>query len=208
MLVLMQPLTLQDWLAIPEERGAELINGKLVYQGPRDLTHGRAQGGVGALLRGPFDRRPGDAERPGGWWISMEVDMHLAGMGCRPDLLGWRRDKHATMPQPDAEGLVTTAPDWICEVLSRTTAHMDLGDKRVGYHRAGVAHYWLLDPHNETLTVLRWTAEGYLVELVAGRGEKVRAQPFEAVEVDVGDLLGDGEEEVAPQPPAEEAAPR
>ncbi len=80
-------------------------------------------------------------------------------------------------------------------MLSRTTAHIDLGEKRVAYHRAEVAHYWLLDPHNETLTVLRWTPEGYLVELVAGRGEKVRAPPFEAAEVEVSELLDDVETE-------------
>ncbi len=111
------------------------------------------------------------------------------------DPLPVRRHKHAVMPAPNARGVVTTAPDWICEVLSRTTAHVDLGDKRVGYHRAQVAHYWLLDPHNETLTVLKWTPDGYLVALVAGRGEKVRAPPFEAAEVDVSELLDDAEAE-------------
>ena len=183
--------TLEEWLAIPEEQRAELINGRLVYQGMPGPMHGRAQLGMGSLVRGPYDRRPDGADRPGGWWISMEVDLEIAGMGCRPDVLGWRRDKHASMPAPTARGVVTAAPDWICEVLSRTTAHIDLGEKRVAYHRAEVAYYWLLDPHNETLTVLRWTPEGYLVERVAGRGEKVRAPPFEAAEVEVSELLDD-----------------
>ena len=183
--------TLEEWLAIPEELRAELIHGRIVYQGMPGPVHGRAQLAMGSLVRGPYDRRLGGADRPGGWWISMEVDLEIAGMGCRPDVLGWRRDKHVAMPMPSARGVVTAAPDWICEVLSRTTAHIDLGEKRVGYHRAEVAHYWLLDPHNETLTVLVWTPHGYLVELVAGRGEKVRAPPFEAAEIDVSELLED-----------------
>jgi Uma2 family endonuclease len=133
----------------------------------------------------------------------MEVDLEISGLGCRPDLLGWRRDKHPVMPAPDRRGVVTVAPDWICEVLSPSTAHVDMGDKRLGYHRAGVAHYWLLDPGNGTLTVLRWTAEGYLVALVAGRHETVRTAPFEEVEIEVGNLFGD--DDLADGPTSEEA---
>jgi Uma2 family endonuclease len=203
-----RPATLEEWLAIPEELRAELINGRIVYQGMPGPVHGRAQLALGALVRAPYDRRPGGADRPGGWWISMEVDLEIAGLGCRPDVLGWRRDKHTAMPTPSARGVVTVAPDWICEVLSRTTAHLDLGEKRVGYHRAEVAHYWLLDPHNETLTVLVWTPQGYLVDLVAGRGDKVRAPPFEAIEIDVSELLEDIEPEpVTPGATPEKEAP-
>jgi Uma2 family endonuclease len=196
--------TIEDWLAIPEERRAELIGGRIVYQGMPGPTHGRTQSKLAGLLSGPYDRRPGSGGRPGGWWLSMEVDMEIAGLGCRPDVLGWRRENHATLPQPDARGVVTAVPDWICEVLSHTTAHVDLGEKRVGYHRARVEHYWIADPHNGTLSALRWTADGYLIVLVAGRGDQVRVPPFDATEIDVGSLFGDEEEE-APASPGEEA---
>jgi Uma2 family endonuclease len=195
------PATIEDWLAIPEERRAELIDGRIVYQGMPGPAHGRVQSKVNGRLSDPYDRRPGSGERPGGWWLSIEVDLEFAGMGCRPDVLGWRRDKHAAMPAPDQRGLVTVTPDWICEVLSKSTMQMDLGPKRLGYHRAGVEHYWLLDPENGTLTVLRWTKDGYLLTLIASRGETVRAEPFEAVEIDVSVLLGDDEPEPAPEEP-------
>jgi hypothetical protein len=42
--------------------------------------------------------------------------------------------------------------------------------------------------------VLRWTPQGYLVALVAGRGDTIHAPPFDAVEVDVSALLDDAEE--------------
>ena len=44
----------------------ELINGRIVYQGMPGPVHGRAQLAVGGLVRGPYDRRPGGADRPGG----------------------------------------------------------------------------------------------------------------------------------------------
>jgi Uma2 family endonuclease len=187
--------TIEDWLAIPEERRAELVDGRIVYQSMPGPVHGQTQGNAFAILRGPYARRPGGGDRPGGWWLSLEVDLDIAGLGCRPDVLGWRRDRQASLPVPDRRGVVTAVPDWICEVLSPSTAHVDMGDKRLGYHRAGVAHYWLLDPLNGTLTVLRWTAEGYLVALAAGRGDKIRAAPFEEIEIEVSELFGADEDE-------------
>lgn len=176
---------------MPEEERAELIGGRLVYQGMPGLLHGRAQGMTFSSLRDPFERRPGSAGKPGGWWLSMEVDMHIGGIGCRPDIVGWRRDRFPRLPRADGRGLVVDVPDWICEVLSPSTRQRDWGEKRLAYHRAGVPFYWLLDPDLETLTVLRHVEEDYLVVLVAGKGDVVRAPPFDAVELLVRDLLGE-----------------
>lgn len=38
---------------------------------------------------------------------------------------------------------------------------------------------------------MRWNAEGYVTRLRAERGEVVRAEPFEAIEIAVGTLFGD-----------------
>lgn len=189
------PATVADWLAIPEHRRAELIDGRIVYHAMPGPKHGTVTSQVAGAIAPRFHRRAGDAERPGGWWISQEVDMVIGGIGCRPDLLGWQRDKHPKLPVPDARGVVTECPEWICEVLSHSTAALDMGAKRSAYHRAGVLWYWLADPANRTLTALRRTEEGYLIALVAGVGERVRAEPFGAVEVDVSDLFDFDEEE-------------
>ncbi|MEP7123702.1 MAG: Uma2 family endonuclease [Byssovorax sp.] len=191
--------TIEEWLAIPDDRRAELIDGEIVYQGMPGPLHGKAQGKTFAEVDGPFGRRPGDRGRPGGWWISQEGDLEIAGFGCRPDLLGWRRDKHSRLPEPDLRGLVIATPDWICEVLSPRTAFIDLGKKRRAYHQAGVAHYWLVDPANRTLTVLERAERDYLIVLVAGREETVSAPPFDAVPIPVNEIFGDGDEDPAPQ---------
>jgi hypothetical protein len=48
-------------------------------------------------------------------------------------------------------------------------------------------------------TVLRWTAEGYTEVLVALRGERVRPEPFAALELPVGVLFGDDDDEPGPE---------
>jgi Uma2 family endonuclease len=82
-------------------------------------------------------------------------------------------------------------PDCVCEVISPEKPTRDTVKKLRLYHRASIPFYWLVDPHNATLTVMRWNEAGYVTLLTAERGETVRAQPFDAIEIAVGALLGD-----------------
>jgi Uma2 family endonuclease len=113
----------------------------------------------------------------------------LATQIFRPDIAGWRRDHLAGPPD---EFPITTRPDWVCEILS-TNKRRDLIAKKRAYHQHHVGHYWLVDPSEETLAVHRWHADGYLEVLIAARGEVVRAEPFEAIELTIGVLFGDDE---------------
>jgi len=56
---------------------------------------------------------------------------------------------------------------------------------------AEVPYYWILHPEEQMLIVQRWTAKGYLTILTASAGQTVRAQPFDAIEIRVGELFGD-----------------
>ena len=89
------------------------------------------------------------------------------------------------------KGPIAVRPDWICEVLSASNASNDLVKKMRVYHRASVPHYWIVDPDRETLAVYRWTADGYLLALTAERGDRVRAEPFADIEIDVTELFVD-----------------
>ena len=180
--------TAADLARLPPGVRAEIINGEIVEKANPSAEHADAQGGALVHLRGPYHRRAG-GDQPGGWWILPEVEIELALHEVyRPDIAGWRRERTPERPS----GLpVRARPDWICEVLSPSNASNDLVKKLRVYHHAHVDHYWIVDPQNETLTVLRWTPDGYLAALTAGRADRVRAEPFEAVELPVGVLFGD-----------------
>ncbi len=60
---------------------------------------------------------------------------------------------------------------------------------------SGVPHYWILNPEEKVLVVHRHQADGYLVVLTASSGDMVHAEPFEEVDLRVGILFGDEEEE-------------
>ena len=183
-----RPATVADWLAAPDEEGLELVDGELVARASPGLAHALAQGGTLAALRPPFGRPPSGARFPGGWWIGPEVDLVLDGRGLRPDLVGWRREP---MPEPPKDRPVVVRPDWICEVISESNRAHDTVDKLAWYHHAGVPHYWILDQPERTLTVHRHMPDGYLIVLRAAAGATVRAEPFDAIELEVAALLGD-----------------
>lgn len=179
--------TTADLLAIPEhERFHELIAGELVPKAAPSAEHGTAQRKLGELV-GPFDHRPG-SRWPGGWWLMTEVEVEFeTSETYRPDVVGWRRDRVAERPRGNP---VRSRPDWIAEILSPTNSGMDRVTKLNAYHRFAVPHYWILDPHEQTLSAFRWTATGYLLVRAAGAGERVRVEPFDAIELDVAEMFG------------------
>jgi len=183
--------TLEDLLAIPEEdRHHEIIDGVLYPKQRASPRHGLAQGRLARLL-GPYDRNPG-ARSPGGWWIVPETEILLReDQIYKPDIAGWRRER---LPELSNQFLVRVTPDWVCEVLSTNRSH-DLIQKKRGYHAAAIGHYWIIDPVDETLSVHRWSDAGYVEVLAAHRGETVHAEPFEAVEIRIGVLFGDDDDE-------------
>ncbi len=181
--------TIEDFLAIPEsERFHELIDGRLVRKADPSAEHGDGQSRVVGWLKTPFQRPPGRGG-PGGWWILTEVEIRFAaGEIVRPDVSGWRRELMPTRPTGFP---VAQRPDWVCEVLSPSNPGHDRVKKLHVYHREHVGHYWIVDPREEILTVMRWAEAGFTTVLAAERGDTVRAEPFDAIEIEVGTLFGD-----------------
>ena len=184
--------TAADLLAIPEhERFHEIIGGHLMRKAMPSGPHGLGQSQIVSQIGGPYNRRPG-GRGPGGWWILTEVEVELEPHEIyRPDVVGWRREH---LPELPREPPIQVRPDWICEVLSRANARNDLVKKMRVYHRVGVPHYWIVDPDRETLSVHRWTPDGYLMALMAEPGNRVQAEPFGEVLLDVGALFGSEED--------------
>jgi Uma2 family endonuclease len=169
-------------------RVVELIAGEIVEKAAATPEHGTAELRFGGVLDG-FNRRGGGPRGPGGWWLMTEVEVlyEKTDEVFRHDVLGFRRDRLASRPA----GLpVKERPDWVCEILSPSTARYDVVQKRRTLHAHGVPHYWILDPEREMLTVLRHAEPGYIHVLDAAAGEVVRAEPFDAVEISVSELLG------------------
>lgn len=178
--------TYADLLALPEDVRGEVLAGELTLSPAPLPRHSKAQGSARRFLGGPFDDDDGRGG-PGGWWIFVEVDVALGPHDIvRPDLVGWRRER---LPQPGTMRPIQVAPDWVCEVLSPSTAARDRVAKRRLYAQAGIPYYWLIDPELRLLEALA-LREGVWVELgVFDETASARIAPFDAVELEIGRLF-------------------
>jgi Uma2 family endonuclease len=168
--------------AVPPEQVAEILDGELVVSPRPAPPHANTATVLAEELGPPFRRGRGG---PGGWIILIEPELHLGRDKVVPDLAGWRRERLPTMPETAA---ITIAPDWVCEVISQSTSHIDYGKKRRIYGRERVGHYWLVDPLEHTLEVFR-LVNGHWHEVETFEGDvKVRAEPFDAIELDLSTL--------------------
>ncbi|GMV41055.1 MAG: hypothetical protein AMXMBFR64_27710 [Myxococcales bacterium] len=177
--------TYEDVLRAPEHLIAEVVDGELVTTPRPSPAHGSTSSVLGTLLNGPFQLGQGPGGRgsgPGGWWVIAEPELHLGGDVLVPDQAGWRRERMPALPRAAA---FTMAPDWICEVLSPSTARLDRVRKLAAYASHGVRHAWLVDPLARTLEVLR--LEGGRWSLIAAHmdDEVARIEPFDAIELDL-----------------------
>lgn len=173
----------EDILALPDNVVGELIGGDL-FASPRPAPrHVTAASALGEELGPPFKRGRGG---PGGWMILDEPELHLGGDVLVPDLGGWRRERMPEMPV-DLPYFILS-PDWVAEVLSPSTAALDRGRKLAVYAREAVSHVWFVDPIAQTLEVLRLDGSSYRVAMVASGDARVRAEPFDAIELDLAIL--------------------
>ena len=76
----------------------------------------------------------------------------------------------------------------VCEVLSPSTETLDRGKKLRRYAHENVAHVWLVDPVRQMLEVLALRSGSWAVLAVHEGGAGVRAAPFDAIELELGEL--------------------
>jgi Uma2 family endonuclease len=172
------------YCAVPEHQRAEIIDGTL-YVSPRPAPrHANTTSILGGELNGAFQRGRGG---PGGWWILDEPELHLVPLEpISPDIAGWRVERMPTLPET---AYFTIAPDWVCEVLSKSTETVDRTKKLPIYAAHGVSRVWLIDPIAKALEVYALGDDYRWHDVRIYEGDvRVRADPFAAIELDLAAL--------------------
>ena len=81
----------------------------------------------------------------------MPFDVILSDLNVfQPDLAFFSRERRNVLTDKGAEG----APDLVVEILSASTARLDIDQKRVVYARTGVSELWIVDPDHFEIQVL------------------------------------------------------
>ena len=178
----MKRATYEDVLSAPENKVAEILDGELFLSPRPALRHAGAQAAIHGRLWSRFD----DGERgPHGWIVVTEPELHLGLAIVVPDVAAWRRERLPALPD---RPWLDLSPDWVCEVLSPSTERTDRSRKLRIYAEAGVAHAWLVKPTDRTLEVLRLRDGAWTIVGVWEDAAVVRAEPFEAIDLELGRL--------------------
>ena len=172
----------QKLLDLPENMVGEIIGGELHTQPRPAPKHALTSSLLGAELGAPYSIGRGG---PGGWWILDEPEIHLGEQVVVPDISGWKKDR---MPQLPETHYFDLAPDWVCEILSPSTAKKDRIVKMPVYAKYGVKHIWLIDPILKTLETYR--LENRFWKLIGSFSDqdRVSIEPFVEITIDLSVL--------------------
>ncbi len=102
----------------------------------------------------------------------------------RPDVLFFSRDRLHLIGKKAMEG----PPDLAIEVISPSSDRIDRKDKFRQYCKAGVEHYWIIDPAKKSLHAFRLEGDVY-VEAGAGQSaDIVNLPPFKDLAIPLAKL--------------------
>jgi Uma2 family endonuclease len=172
------PFTVDDLERMPDDgRRYELLDGVLLVSPAPGTRHQKIVVRLAAaldavcpddlhVLAAPFAVRP-------------KIDTEV-----QPDVLV-ARDADLT------DKLLPVAPLLAVEVLSPSTALIDINSKKAAYQRMGAPSYWLIDPLEPRLTVFELDQSGVYEQIAEVKGEDAfeAEHPF-PVRVVPADLLG------------------
>ncbi len=140
-----QRMTVAEFLALPDERWASLIEGEVVVNPPRPL-HQRIAMDLAFALMTWSRAEPGRGE------VTSEIAVKLDDHNWFGPDVHWYREgrgpgRSEVAPQP--------MPDIAAEVRSPSTWRYDIGPKKARYEQHGLPELWLVDTAADEVIVYR-----------------------------------------------------
>ncbi|MGA2402755.1 MAG: Uma2 family endonuclease [Syntrophobacteraceae bacterium] len=174
--------TYQDLYSVPENMIGEIIDGELIVTPRPARKHAFTATALDHQVGPPYQRGRGG---PGGWIFIVEPEVGFGENTMVPDLAGWKAER---FPWEEDHNWIGVVPDWVCEILSPGTFRLDRTSKMTTYAKYEVGHAWLIDPIAAILEVYRLESGRWSLLGAFGGEEKVCVEPFQEIEIDLGDL--------------------
>lgn len=142
--------TLEDYLALPDDQRVELIDGVFYDMSAPTIPHQLIGGALYTRIANFLSGRKAPCVP-----LIAPTDVQLDRDNktiLQPDVMVvCHRDRFTT-------ARLYGAPDFVAEVLSPSTRGKDILIKTNKYRNAGVKEYWMVDPRNETVTKMLFSA--------------------------------------------------
>ena len=176
-------MTLDDYLALPEREGTwELVDGVLEKMAEPSFEHQRF---LFLLCQWIDFCLAGVAPRIGVMLPGASVAVSQSRVAV-PDLVYVRTERQ----QLWQGRILNNAPDLVVEIISQDRAK-DLIRNWQWYAAAGIPEYWILDPVNDTLTILEPAGGQYLERATLGRNDILTTPTIPGLSVPLLELFDD-----------------
>lgn len=146
--------TYTDYKNLPESetKRYELLEGELVMVPSPTTRHQKISANLEDVLR-DFVRKQGL-----GFVHHAPLDVVFSEWDvAQPDIFFISKKRSEIITEENIRG----APDLVIEILSPATAERDRTYKRTLYARHGVKEYWLVDPDQRTIEVMKLGKKGF-----------------------------------------------
>jgi excisionase family DNA binding protein len=171
--------TYEDYLKIPEEPGYrfEILEGVLVKEPSPSIHHQRLSRELGRQLMPFFD----DFD-PEGELFFAPLDVTLTNINVvQPDILFVSGARKEIMRKERIDG----SCDLVIEIMSLSDRRKDRLRKMEIYRKAGIPHYWLVDPEENTLEAFSLRNGSYTLVIAGGPGDEFTHPEFPGLDLDL-----------------------
>jgi Uma2 family endonuclease len=162
----------------------ELINGELVRKQSPTYDHQSISREILVALT-LYARQT----RSGNVW-SAPLDVVLDDNNAyHPDVFFVKKERYFIFNEK--EKIVIGAPDLVVEILSKSTAQYDRGDKRDTYEQFGVREYWLVDPAKKSIELYSFVNERFKLVSYFEETGVLKSIVLEGFEMDIEQVFGE-----------------
>ena len=145
---LLREHTIQDIYSLPDGRRAELIDGRLYMMAAPDMLHQRISAYLHNEIYNFIRKKNGRCEA---FAAPFAVFLDEGDENYVEPYLSVICDL-SILDEKGCHG----APDWIVEIVSKSSRSMDCFTKLFKYKNSGVREYWIVDPIKEMVMVYQF----------------------------------------------------
>ena len=103
----------------------------------------------------------------------------------QPDLLFIEKSRYFIIQEKRIVG----APDLVVEVISPSTAYIDLKYKKDLYENSGVKEYWIVDPQDYSIEVYYKESDNFISIQKSSKEGKVISRVLDGLEINIKDVF-------------------
>lgn len=173
-------LTYHDYVLLPEDRRVELIDGSFLLTPAPNTKHQRISREIEVRIhQWVAEKRLGEVFDAPTAVVLSEFDV------VQPDILFVAKEHKAMIKDACIEG----SPDLVVEILSPGSEKRDMETKKHLYSKFGVREYWIVDPEQETITLLVFEKNQLVVKQVYPKGSHLESPVLSGFRLDTGELF-------------------